>query len=102
MNVLLEYIEQVVTELKRDHRFIKTLKAVRVRREFSATSVERLVDEWVGLHSNLRLKPIEIRLARRVAQEKFPELYEKYRGDVNSAKKSLFITLSALLKRDIK
>lgn len=101
MSVLVEYIEQVVTELRRDHRFIKSLKAARVRQEFSASSIEQLVNEWVRIHDNLRLRPMEIRLARRVAQEKFPELYEKFRGDIHSAKKSLFITLSALFKNRI-
>lgn len=101
MFVLKEYIEQVVTELKRDHEFIKTLKKAKVRQQFTAASVERMVDEWVSLHAKFHLNPKEVRLAQRLAFEKFPELYEKFRGEVGLAKKSLFITLSTFFKNRI-
>lgn len=98
MNELKEYIEQVITELSRDHKFIKQLKAARVHKDFSIANVERLVEEWATSHAKLKLSASDVRIAQRLAYERFPEIHDKHRGDIPSAKKSLFIMLSSFFK----
>lgn len=95
MTVLREYIEQVVTELARDEKFIRHLKASRARQVVDVATTERFADEWLA--SQRAVKPAEARLARRLAVDKFPELLERSRGDVTAAKRALFSMLSAVV-----
>ncbi len=101
MSVLREYIEQVVTELKVDHKFVKLLKVARDRKKASSINIDKLVDDWLARNSQLRLKPQEIRVAHRIAYDKFPELFDKFRDDAAAAKKALFISLSMYFKSRI-
>lgn len=96
MTVLKEYIEQVLTELARDEKFIKSLKAARVKSVVPVGDIERMADEWTYMQRGL--KPEEVRIARRIAVENFPPLYDKFRGDQVAAKKALFSMLSAFMK----
>ena len=100
MNVLSEYIEQVVTELAKDEKFIKTLKAARVTSVVPITNIEQLVDEWAS--SQKGLKYDEVRVAKRLAVERFPELYDKFRGDQTAIKKALFSMLNAFTKKRVR
>lgn len=93
MTVLREYIEQVVTELARDEKFIRHLKASRSRQVVGIAELERFADEWLA--TQRAVKPEEARLARRVAIDKFPELLERTRGDVTAAKRALFSVLAS-------
>lgn len=95
MTVLKEYIEQVLTELARDEKFIKTLKAARVHQAVPVVAIEKLADEWAAMQRGL--KPEEVRIARRLAIEHFPTLYDKFRGDQAAAKKALFSMLSSFM-----
>lgn len=97
MSVLREYVRDVLTELRKDDEFIKRLKAIKALTTVPITSIERMVDEWAGVQRGLR--PDERRLAQRIAIDKFPELYEKARGDEAAAKKSLHALLSKLVVR---
>lgn len=97
MSVLREYVRDVLAELRKDDEFIRHLKAIKTRATVPITSIERMVDEWAGVQRGLR--PNERRLAHRLAVDKFPELYEKARGDEAVAKKSLHALLSKLVVR---
>lgn len=92
---LRSYIGEVLTELKRDEEFIKTLKKVRVRSEVPDT--DRFVDEWST--SQKALKSGDVQIARRLASEKFPELYDRSHGDVNRARRALALVLTDFFKR---
>ena len=97
MTLLKEYVEQVITELARDEKFIKSLKASRVRQSVPIANVEKLVDEWAMTQRNL--KPNDIRLAKRYAIEQYVELYEKFRGDLGSTKRALFSALNGFMNK---
>lgn len=95
MTVLREYIENVLTELSRDEKFIRHLKASRARQVVSVMDQEKFADEWLA--TQRAVKPEEARLARRVAIDKFPELLERSRGDVIAAKRALFALLTSVV-----
>lgn len=95
MSVLRDYIQQVLTELKRDEKFIRTLKAARVHQVVPIVNIEKFADEWAATQRGL--KPEELRLARRSALEYFPTLFEKFRGDQVAAKKALFSLLTSTI-----
>jgi hypothetical protein len=97
MGALHEYIAEVLTELKRDDEFIKSLKATLARQVVPIASIERMADEWLATQKGL--KPNEQQVARRLAVDKFPELLEKSRGDQAAAKRALFSVLSGFVKR---
>lgn len=97
MNVLREYVRDVLIELRKDDEFIKNLKAIKTYATVPVTSIERMVDEWAGVQRGLR--PDELRLAHRIAIDKFQELYKKVRGDEAAAKKLLHATLNKLVIR---
>lgn len=97
MSVLREYIEQVVSELARDEKFIRHLKAVKSQAVVGVGQVEQFVMEWAKMQRGL--KPNEVRVAVRLGIEKFPELMERSRGDVTLARKMLNGLLNSLVKK---
>ena len=97
MSVLREYIEQVMTELARDEKFIRHLKAARSQKIVGVAEVERFVMEWVATQRGL--KPAEVRNAVRVGIDKFPEMLERTRGDVTMARRMLIGLLNSLIKK---
>ena len=95
MSVIREYIEQVVTELARDEKFIRHLKTVKSRQYAGVADIEKFVGEWLVTQKGLT--PVEVRLAHRLAVDKFPELLDKARNDITAAKKALFSLLTGAL-----
>lgn len=93
MNPLREYVEHVLSELAKDEKFIKHLKASKTRQVVDVSHMEKFADEWLAMQRNV--KPAEVRLARRLAVDKFPEMFERARGDVTIAKRMLFSVLSS-------
>lgn len=89
------YIGEVLTELKRDEEFIKSLKKVRVRSE--VPDIDKFADEWSA--SQKSLKPADVAIARRLARDRFPDLYDRSLGDVQKARRALNNTLTDFFRK---
>lgn len=96
-STLREYVESIIMELRKDEKFIKQLKAIKTRAKVPVEAVENMADEW--FNSQRGLRDSDRKVARRLAIEKFPDLYERYGGDERSVKRALFSTLNSFLKR---
>ncbi len=92
--VLKEYVASVLVELSRDEEFIRTLKVNRIKAQ--DPNIERLADEWAATQKGL--KPDELRIARRLVVDRFPDAHQRARGHEPTIKRALFAMLNAFFR----